>query len=143
MQKTNQSNKQLQHLPPDEQDTRDAIRYRHTAAMVLSEHSSWRACVAPLDVRLGLVAGRITPVVAEVTGRLSADLPRQAALDHPACGASIENEGSSWTNGRVQPHGMRRGIATLGFVSKADFSRRPVSLRSVFFESRRDSTTVF
>ena len=30
----------------------------------------------------------------------------------------------------------------LGFVSKADFSRRPVSLRSVFFESRRDSTTV-
>ncbi len=30
----------------------------------------------------------------------------------------------------------------LGFVSKADFSRRPVSLTSVFFESRRDSTTV-
>ncbi len=30
----------------------------------------------------------------------------------------------------------------LGFVSKADFSRRPVSPRPVFFESRRDSTTV-
>ncbi len=35
---------------------------------------------------------------------------------------------------------MRERI--LGFVSKADFRRRPVSLRSVFFESRRDSTTV-
>ncbi len=30
----------------------------------------------------------------------------------------------------------------LGFVSKADFSRRPVSPRPVIYESRRDSTTV-
>lgn len=37
--------------------------------------------VAPLDVRLGLVAGRMTPAAAEVTGRLSADLPQQAVLD--------------------------------------------------------------
>lgn len=37
--------------------------------------------VAPLDVRLGLVAGRITPAVAEVAGRLSADLPQLAVLD--------------------------------------------------------------
>lgn len=37
--------------------------------------------LAPLDVRLGLVAGRMTPALAEVTGRLAADLPQQAALD--------------------------------------------------------------
>ena len=37
--------------------------------------------IAPLDVRLGIVAGRMTPALAEVTGRLAADLPQQAALD--------------------------------------------------------------
>ncbi len=37
--------------------------------------------IAPLDVRLGVVAGRMTPALAEVTGRLAADLPQQAALD--------------------------------------------------------------
>jgi len=36
--------------------------------------------IAPLDVRLGLVAGRMTPALAEVTGRLAADLPQQATL---------------------------------------------------------------
>lgn len=37
--------------------------------------------VAPLDVRLGIVAKRMTPALAEVTGRLAADLPQQAARD--------------------------------------------------------------
>jgi len=37
--------------------------------------------IAPLDVRLGLVASRMTPALAEVVGRLAADLPQQAALD--------------------------------------------------------------
>lgn len=37
--------------------------------------------IAPLDVRLGIVAGRVTPALAEVTGRLAADLPQQAARD--------------------------------------------------------------
>lgn len=37
--------------------------------------------LAPLDVRLGIVAKRMTPALAEVTGRLAADLPQQAALD--------------------------------------------------------------
>lgn len=37
--------------------------------------------IAPLDIRLGLVADRMTPALAEVTGRLAADLPQQAALD--------------------------------------------------------------
>jgi hypothetical protein len=37
--------------------------------------------IAPLDVRLGLVGSRMTPALAEVTGRLAADLPQQAALD--------------------------------------------------------------
>ncbi len=37
--------------------------------------------IAPLDVRLGLVAGRMTPAVAEVTGRLVADMPQQATLE--------------------------------------------------------------
>lgn len=37
--------------------------------------------IAPLDVRLGIVARRMTPALAEVTGRLAADLPQQAALD--------------------------------------------------------------
>ncbi len=36
--------------------------------------------LAPLDVRLGLVAGRVTPGVAEVTGRLAADMPQSAVL---------------------------------------------------------------
>jgi hypothetical protein len=36
--------------------------------------------LAPLDVRLGIVANRVTPALAEVTGRLAADLPQQAAL---------------------------------------------------------------
>jgi hypothetical protein len=36
---------------------------------------------APLDVRLGIIAGRMTGALAEVTGRLAADLPQQAALD--------------------------------------------------------------
>ena len=39
------------------------------------------AGMAPLDVRLGLVAGRMTPAVAEVTGRLLADMPQQATLE--------------------------------------------------------------
>jgi hypothetical protein len=37
--------------------------------------------IAPLDVRLGLIAGRMTPAVAEVTGRLVADMPQQATLE--------------------------------------------------------------
>lgn len=37
--------------------------------------------MAPLDVRLGVVAGRMSPALAEVTGRLAADLPQQAARD--------------------------------------------------------------
>jgi hypothetical protein len=37
--------------------------------------------IAPLDVRLGLVASRMTPALVEVVGRLAADLPQQAALD--------------------------------------------------------------
>lgn len=37
--------------------------------------------IAPLDVRLGVVAQRMTPALAEVTGRLAADLPQQAALE--------------------------------------------------------------
>lgn len=38
------------------------------------------AGIAPLDVRLGIIANRMTPALAEVTGRLAADLPQQAAL---------------------------------------------------------------
>ena len=37
--------------------------------------------IAPLDLRLGLCAGRMTPAVAEVVGRLVADLPQQAVLE--------------------------------------------------------------
>lgn len=37
--------------------------------------------IAPLDIRLGLFAGRMTPAAAEVTGRLVADMPQQATLD--------------------------------------------------------------
>jgi hypothetical protein len=37
--------------------------------------------IAPLDLRLGLFAGRMTPALAEVAGRLAADLPQQAVLD--------------------------------------------------------------
>lgn len=37
--------------------------------------------IAPLDVRLGIVAKRMTPALAEVTGRLAADSPQQATLD--------------------------------------------------------------
>jgi len=37
--------------------------------------------IAPLDARLGIVAGRMTSALAEVTGRLAADLPQQAARD--------------------------------------------------------------
>lgn len=37
--------------------------------------------MAPLDLRLGLFAGRMTPALAEVVGRLAADLPQQAVLE--------------------------------------------------------------
>lgn len=37
--------------------------------------------IAPLDLRLGLFAGRMTPALSEVVGRLAADLPQQAVLD--------------------------------------------------------------
>lgn len=36
--------------------------------------------MAPLDLRLGLFAGRMTPALAEVVGRLAADLSQQAVL---------------------------------------------------------------
>lgn len=36
--------------------------------------------IAPLDLRLGLVAGRMTPAVAELAARLAADLPQQSVL---------------------------------------------------------------
>ena len=39
------------------------------------------AGLAPLDVRLGLFANRMTPALAEVTGRLAADLTQTAARD--------------------------------------------------------------
>ena len=39
------------------------------------------AGIAPLDVRLGLFAGRMTPAAAEVAGRLAADMPQKAVLD--------------------------------------------------------------
>jgi hypothetical protein len=35
--------------------------------------------LAPLDVRLGLFGNRMTPALAEVTGRLAADMPQSAA----------------------------------------------------------------
>lgn len=38
------------------------------------------AGIAPLDLRLGLIAGRMTPAAAEATGRLAADMPQQAML---------------------------------------------------------------
>jgi hypothetical protein len=38
------------------------------------------AGIAPLDLRLGLFAGRMTPALTEVVGRLLADLPQQAVL---------------------------------------------------------------
>jgi hypothetical protein len=37
--------------------------------------------IAPLDVRLGLFGDRMTPALAEVTGRLAADMPQQPVLD--------------------------------------------------------------
>lgn len=37
--------------------------------------------LAPLDLRLGLFGGRMTPALSEVVGRLAADLPQQAVLD--------------------------------------------------------------
>ncbi len=37
--------------------------------------------LAPLDVRLGLFADRMTPALAEVTGRLAADMTQQATRD--------------------------------------------------------------
>ena len=37
--------------------------------------------IAPLDIRLGLFAGRMTPAAAEVTARLAADMPQQATLE--------------------------------------------------------------
>ncbi|MGB7951081.1 MAG: transposase [Candidatus Binatia bacterium] len=37
--------------------------------------------IAPLDLRLGLFAGRMTPGLAEVTGRLAADMPQQMVLE--------------------------------------------------------------
>lgn len=37
--------------------------------------------IAPLDVRLGLFAERMTPGLAEVVGRLAGDMPQQATLD--------------------------------------------------------------
>ncbi len=36
--------------------------------------------IAPLDVRLGIFANRMTPALADVTGRLAADMPQQAVL---------------------------------------------------------------
>lgn len=37
--------------------------------------------IAPLDLRLGLFAGRMTPAAAEAAGRLAADLPQQGVLE--------------------------------------------------------------
>lgn len=37
--------------------------------------------IAPLDLRLGLFGGRVTPALGDVVGRLSADLPQQAVLE--------------------------------------------------------------
>jgi len=37
--------------------------------------------IAPLDLRLGLFGGRMTPALAEVTGRLAADMPQQMVLE--------------------------------------------------------------
>ena len=37
--------------------------------------------IAPLDICLGLFAGRMTPAAAEVTGRLVADMPQRATLE--------------------------------------------------------------
>ncbi|TWT38926.1 hypothetical protein [Blastopirellula retiformator] len=42
---------------------------------------SGEAGIAPLDLRLGLFAGRMTPAAAEFAGRLAADMPQQAALE--------------------------------------------------------------
>jgi hypothetical protein len=39
------------------------------------------AGIAPLDLRLGLFGGRMTPATAEVTGRLAADMPQQMTLE--------------------------------------------------------------
>ena len=39
--------------------------------------------IAPLDPRLGLLAGRMNPAAAEVAGWLAADLPQKAVLDVP------------------------------------------------------------
>ncbi len=50
----------------------------------------------------------------------------------------------SWIDLTVENANVTREfyVQVAGIVSKADFSRRPVSPRPVFFKSRRDSTTV-
>lgn len=39
------------------------------------------AGIAPLDLRLGLFGGRMTPALAEVVGRLASDMPQQMVLE--------------------------------------------------------------
>jgi len=53
------------------------IQYRR---WIFQTEYSGVSCVAPLDLRLGLIGGRVSPGVAHKLGRLAADLPQQPAL---------------------------------------------------------------
>lgn len=57
------------------------IRYRR---WYFQTRDAWYHGIAPLDVRLGVVGGRFSPALAEVIGRLAAELPQQAAIEQIA-----------------------------------------------------------
>jgi len=85
--------------------------------------------IAPLDLRLGLCAGRMTPAVAEVVGRLAANLPQQAVLE-------VLRERFSITPGVAT---LRRVVSDLAGKVRIDHDEAAIERLTELIEKARHS----
>lgn len=98
--------------------------------------------IAPLDVRFGLVAGRMTPALAEVTGRLAADMPQQAAMDmiseRFAVGLSVDGYRRVVTDLATQVRSAHDEVAIEQLIDWIKQARQSTGKNDVLLQVGRD-----
>ena len=102
--------------------------------------------LAPLDVRLGIVAQRMTPALAEVTGRLAADLPQQAALamlsERFTVKPSVEAYRRVVADLATQVRGVHDDEAIAQLIQWIEQARKSEGKRDVLLQVGRDGVFV-
>jgi hypothetical protein len=102
--------------------------------------------IAPLDVRLGIIANRMTGPLAEVTGRLAADMPQQAALnmlhERFAVRPSVEAYRRVVADLATQVRSVHDGAAVEQLIEWITQARQSDGKRGVLLQVGRDGVFV-